>query len=68
MKAAFLDVVTLDKVWGPIAAIAELLAVANDCLNSFPNLGQKYDVRISHSKSKMRRLLWDRLSSRFISR
>jgi eukaryotic translation initiation factor 2-alpha kinase 4 len=51
MKAAVLDVISPDRTSGPIAAVAELLSIANECLNSFPNLAQNYDVRISHSKS-----------------
>lgn len=52
MKAAVLDVITPDRTSGPIAAVAELLTIANECLNSFPNLALNYDVRISHSKSR----------------
>jgi hypothetical protein len=52
MKAAVLDIITPDLESGPVAATAEMIAVANDCLNSFPNLVQDCDIRISHSKSK----------------
>ncbi|KAF8959858.1 kinase-like domain-containing protein [Flammula alnicola] len=39
-KAALFDIITS----------AEIIAVANDCLDSFPNLSQSYDIHISHSK------------------
>lgn len=52
-KAAVFDIITPDLVTGHIAAGAELIAVANDCLNSFPNLASNYDIRISHSKSML---------------
>ncbi|KAG6856809.1 hypothetical protein H0H87_000506 [Tephrocybe sp. NHM501043] len=48
-KAAVFDIITYDIEFGPIAAGAELIAVANDCLNSFPNLAPNYDIHISHS-------------------
>jgi translation initiation factor 2-alpha kinase 4 len=35
-----------------VASGAELIAVANDCLNSFPNLAQNYEIHVSHSKSQ----------------
>ncbi|TFK38831.1 hypothetical protein BDQ12DRAFT_605427 [Crucibulum laeve] len=49
-KAAVFDIITQDLEAGPIAAGAEIITVANDCLNSFPNLAQNYDIHISHSK------------------
>ncbi|KAG6906507.1 hypothetical protein DXG01_013561 [Tephrocybe rancida] len=49
-KAAVFDIITYDVEFGPIAAGAELIAVANDCLNSFPNLAPNYDIHISHSR------------------
>ncbi|KAG5719281.1 Serine/threonine-protein kinase gcn2 [Termitomyces sp. T112] len=48
-KAAIFDIITYDLEFGPIAASAELIAIANDCLNSFPNLASNYDIHISHS-------------------
>ncbi|KAG6888787.1 hypothetical protein C0992_007517 [Termitomyces sp. T32_za158] len=48
-KAAVFDIITYDLEFGPTAAGAELLAIANDCLNSFPNLTPNYDIHISHS-------------------
>ncbi|KAF5376991.1 hypothetical protein D9615_007308 [Tricholomella constricta] len=48
-KAAVFDIITYDVESGPIAAGAELIAVANDCLNSFPNLAPNYEIQISHS-------------------
>jgi translation initiation factor 2-alpha kinase 4 len=50
-KAAVFDIITPDLLSGPIAAGAELIALANDCLNSFPNLASNYDIHISHSNS-----------------
>ncbi|RDB27411.1 eIF-2-alpha kinase GCN2 [Hypsizygus marmoreus] len=49
-KAAVFDIITPDLAMGPIASGAELIAVAHDCLNSFPNLAPNYDIHISHSK------------------
>lgn len=50
-KAAVFDIITPDLINGPIAASAEVLALVNDCLNSFPTLADNYEVHISHSKS-----------------
>ena len=47
------DIITPDLLSGPIAAGAEIIALANDCLNSFPNLAQNYDIHVSHSKSTL---------------
>ncbi|KAF9527861.1 other/PEK/GCN2 protein kinase [Crepidotus variabilis] len=49
-KAAVFDIISPDLTMGPVAAAAELISVANDCLDSFPNLSQHYDIHISHSK------------------
>ncbi|KXN81004.1 Serine/threonine-protein kinase gcn2 [Leucoagaricus sp. SymC.cos] len=49
-KAAVFDIITQDLASGPIAAGAEIVAVINDILNSFPNLAQSYDIHVSHSK------------------
>ncbi|GLB36853.1 putative anticodon binding domain of tRNAs [Lyophyllum shimeji] len=48
-KAAVFDIITPDLESGPLAAGAELLAVAGDCLDSFPNLTPNYDIHASHS-------------------
>jgi eukaryotic translation initiation factor 2-alpha kinase 4 len=53
-KAAVFDIITPDIENGPIAASAEILSLLNDCLRSFPNLADNYEVHISHSKSSMR--------------
>ena len=37
-KAAIFDIITRDLGSGLVAAGAEIIAVANNCLNSFPNL------------------------------
>ncbi|KAJ7749951.1 hypothetical protein B0H16DRAFT_1675473 [Mycena metata] len=48
-KAALFDIISTDVTSGPIAAAAEIIAVANDCLDSFPNLNENYEIHISHS-------------------
>ncbi|KAJ3727200.1 kinase-like domain-containing protein [Lentinula guzmanii] len=48
-KAGIFDIITPDLLHGPIAAGAEILAVAHDILDSFPNLTPTYEVHISHS-------------------
>ena len=50
LKAAVFDIISPDLEYGAVAAGAEILAVASDCLDSFPNLAQNYDIHISHSK------------------
>ncbi|KAG2365174.1 kinase-like domain-containing protein [Suillus spraguei] len=49
-KAAVLDVITPDTKHGLMAAGAEFLILLSNCLNSFPNLAQNYEIHISHSK------------------
>ncbi|KAG1724557.1 kinase-like domain-containing protein [Suillus lakei] len=49
-KAAVLDVITPDTKHGLMAAGAEFLMLLSNCLNSFPNLAQNYEIHISHSK------------------
>ncbi|KAG2137935.1 kinase-like domain-containing protein [Suillus clintonianus] len=49
-KAAVLDVITPDTKHGLMAAGAEFLILLSNCLNSFPNLAQNYELHISHSK------------------
>ncbi|KAG7440064.1 Serine/threonine-protein kinase [Guyanagaster necrorhizus] len=48
-KAAVFDIITPDLMSGPVAAGAEILAVANNCLDTFPNLAQMYEIHVSHS-------------------
>ncbi|KAG2024094.1 STE/STE20/YSK protein kinase [Coprinopsis cinerea AmutBmut pab1-1] len=48
-KAAVFDIITQDVEYGPIAAGAEVIAVSNDILNTFPNLTGTYNIRVSHS-------------------
>jgi eukaryotic translation initiation factor 2-alpha kinase 4 len=48
-KAAVFDIITQDMDYGPIAAGAEIISLANDVLNAFPNLGNSYVIRVSHS-------------------
>jgi hypothetical protein len=50
LKAAVFDIISPDLQYGAVAAGAEIIAVASDCLDSFPNLAQNYDIHISHSK------------------
>ncbi|KAJ3517042.1 hypothetical protein NLJ89_g752 [Agrocybe chaxingu] len=49
-KAALFDIISPDLRWGPLAAGAEIIALASDCLDSFPTLSQHHDIHISHSK------------------
>lgn len=51
VKAAVLDIITPDMKNGMIAAGAELILLLSDCLRSFPNLAQIYEIHISHSRS-----------------
>lgn len=51
VKAAVLDIITPDMKNGMIAAGAELILLLSDCLHSFPNLAQSYEIHISHSRS-----------------
>jgi eukaryotic translation initiation factor 2-alpha kinase 4 len=53
LKAAVFNVITPDLEYGPVAASTEIISVVNDCLDSFPNLAQSYDIHISHSKCKL---------------
>ncbi|KAK2467467.1 hypothetical protein APHAL10511_000322 [Amanita phalloides] len=50
LKSAVFDIITQDLKWGPIAASAEIISIANECLSSFPNLAVNYEIRISHAK------------------
>ena len=54
LKAAVFDIISPDLEYGAVAAGAEIIAVASDCLDSFPNLAQNYDIHISHSKCGFR--------------
>ncbi|KIJ60152.1 hypothetical protein HYDPIDRAFT_139699 [Hydnomerulius pinastri MD-312] len=49
-KAAVLDIITPDITSGIVAAGAELIMLLRDCLHSFPNLAQSYEIHISHSR------------------
>ena len=57
LKAAAFDIITQDLKWGPVAAGAEIISIANECLSSFPNLANNYEIRISHAKSELVMLL-----------
>ncbi|KAJ2913179.1 hypothetical protein MD484_g7237, partial [Candolleomyces efflorescens] len=48
-KAAVFDIITQDLEHGPVASGAEMIAVINNILNSFPNLNQTYNIHVSHS-------------------
>nr|GAT55219.1 predicted protein [Mycena chlorophos] len=48
-KAALFDIISSDIKTGPLAASAEIIAVANNVLDSFPNLHENYEIQISHS-------------------
>ncbi|KAJ7163895.1 kinase-like domain-containing protein [Mycena crocata] len=60
-KAALFDIISTDVTSGPTAAAAEMIAVANECLDSFPNLNENYEIHISHSS--IIRIMFDRLPS-----
>ncbi len=45
------DIITPDLMSGPVAAGAEILAVADNCLDTFPSLAQMYEIHVSHSNS-----------------
>ncbi|EJD34852.1 kinase-like protein [Auricularia subglabra TFB-10046 SS5] len=49
LKVASFDIITPDVDQGPLAAAAEALAVANECLDTFPGLSDAYKFYISHS-------------------
>lgn len=51
-KAAVFDIITPDLVVGPTAATGEALSIVNDCLNNFANVGQHFEIHISHSQSE----------------
>ncbi|KAJ7070074.1 hypothetical protein C8F01DRAFT_1115157 [Mycena amicta] len=48
-KAALFDIISSDVTSGPLAASAEIIALANNILDSFPNLHENYEIQISHS-------------------
>ncbi|KAJ6576175.1 hypothetical protein DFH09DRAFT_1454036, partial [Mycena vulgaris] len=60
-KAALFDIISTDVTFGPIAAAAEMIAVANECLDSFPNLNENYEIHISHSS--IVRIILERIPS-----
>lgn len=49
-KVAVFDIITPDLEWGPAASAAEVISILHACLNTFANIGQHYDIHISHSK------------------
>lgn len=51
-KAAVFDIITPDLVVGPAAATGEALSIVHDCLNNFANVGQNFEIHISHSQSE----------------
>ena len=55
-KAVAFGIITQALKWGPVAAGAEIIfieiiSIANECLSSFQNLVNHYEIRISHAKS-----------------
>ncbi|KAJ7101250.1 kinase-like domain-containing protein [Mycena belliarum] len=58
-KAALFDIISTDLTSGPLAAAAEIIAIANECLDSFPNLHENYEIHISHSS--IVRIILDRI-------
>jgi eukaryotic translation initiation factor 2-alpha kinase 4 len=53
-KAAVFDIITPDLLTGHLAAGAEVLAITNECLNSFPTLAENYEIHVSDSRSEIR--------------
>ncbi|KZT06721.1 Serine/threonine-protein kinase [Laetiporus sulphureus 93-53] len=49
-KAAVFDIISPDLLMGPSAAAAEGISIVNECLNKFANVGQYYEIHISHSR------------------
>jgi translation initiation factor 2-alpha kinase 4 len=66
-KAAVFDIITPDLENGPIAASAEVLTLLNDCLRSFPNLADNYEVHISHSQSRIDPIIFRARGLHFLS-
>ena len=62
-KAAVFDIITPDITSCIIAGGAELIMLLNDCLHSFPNLAQSYEIHISHSRSRQCFLPFPRISN-----
>ncbi|KAF7299301.1 hypothetical protein MIND_00879100 [Mycena indigotica] len=48
-KAALFDIISSDVQSGPLAASAEIIAISNNVLESFPSLSENYEIHISHS-------------------
>lgn len=48
-KAAVFDIISTDLTSGLTASAAEIIALANRILDSFPNLVENYDIFLSHS-------------------
>jgi len=66
-KAAVFDIITPDVTSCIIAGGAELIMLLNDCLHSFPNLAQSYEIHISHSRSRQSFLPFPRISDARVS-
>ncbi|KAH9994612.1 hypothetical protein BJV77DRAFT_1059858 [Russula vinacea] len=49
-KAAVFDIISTDVTNSGPVSIAESIIIMNECLDSFPNLSQHYEIHISHSK------------------
>ncbi|KAI0300075.1 hypothetical protein B0F90DRAFT_1817684 [Multifurca ochricompacta] len=49
-KAAAFDIISTDVANSGPVSIAESIIIMNECLDSFPNLSQHYEIHISHSK------------------
>lgn len=45
------DIISPDLLTGPSTSAAEGISIVNECLNKFANLGQYYEIHISHSRS-----------------
>lgn len=49
-KAAVFDIISTDVANSCPVSIAESIIIMIECLDSFPNLSQHYEIHISHSK------------------
>jgi translation initiation factor 2-alpha kinase 4 len=52
-KAAVFDIISTDVTNSGPVSIAESITIMNECLDSFPNLSQHYEIHISHSKGNV---------------
>ncbi|KAI0635341.1 Serine/threonine-protein kinase [Trametes polyzona] len=49
-KVAVFDIITPDLITGPTAATSEAISIVSECLDTFGNLWQHYEIHLSHSR------------------